>query len=54
MQIQINTGHDFEGREALDAHFRDVVDKLTGSIASTLGLLRDQRSRVPEPQTPEE
>ena len=30
MQIQINTDHNIEGREALSAHIRDVVERALG------------------------
>lgn len=34
MQIQINTDHTIEGREALSAHIRSVVDSTLGHLAS--------------------
>ena len=34
MQIQINTDHTIEGREALSAHIRSVVEKTLGHLAS--------------------
>jgi len=34
MQIQINTGSSIEGREALSAHIRTVVENALGHLAS--------------------
>ena len=39
MQIQVNTDHNIEGREALAAHVSGVVE-------SALGRIRDQVTRV--------